>query len=75
VPLGESLDNFVADYVVICVRNYPNEPVCYVMTPNEVKKLAHKGEKNGKVSYWLQPKAYEDGEYKGSWRRIGHGVP
>ena len=50
VPLGKSLDNFVADYVVICVRNYPNEPVCYVMTPNEVKKLAHRGEKNGKVA-------------------------
>ena len=75
VPLGKSLGNFVADYVVICVRNYPNEPVCYVMTSSEVKNLAHRGEKNGKVSYWLQSQAYENDEFKGSWGRIGHGVP
>ena len=75
VPLGISLDNFVSDYVVICVRNNPNEPVCYVMTPSEVKKLAHRGEKNGKVSYWLQPQAYEKDEYTGNWSRIGHGIP
>lgn len=75
VPLGTSLDNFVADYVVICVRNHPNEPVCYVMTPREVKKLAHRGEKNGKVSYWLQRQTYENDEYEGNWRRIGHGIP
>ena len=75
VPLGTSLDNFVADYVVICVRNHPNEPICYVMTPREVKKLSHRGERNGKVSYWLQRQTYENDEYEGNWRRIGHGIP
>jgi hypothetical protein len=75
VPLGISLNNFLADYVVICIRNYPNEPICYVMIPSEVKELAHKGEKNGKVSYWLQPRAYENSKYKENWVRIGHGVP
>ncbi|PKN51739.1 MAG: hypothetical protein CVU55_09830 [Deltaproteobacteria bacterium HGW-Deltaproteobacteria-13] len=74
VPLGTNLDNFFADYVVICVRNSSNEPVCYVMTPGEVRDLAHKGEKDGKVSYWLQPRAYENDKYKENWKRIGHGV-
>jgi hypothetical protein len=45
------------------------------MTPREVKKLAHRGEKNGKVSYWLQRQTYENDEYEGNWRRIGHGIP
>jgi len=75
VPLGTNLNSFVADYIVICVRNYPNEPICYVMTPNEVKKLAHKVEKKGKVSYWLQRPSYENDKYKNNWIRIGHGVP
>ena len=75
VPLGTSLNNLVADYVVVCVRNSPNEPVCYVMTSSEVKELAHRGEKNGKVSYWLQRPVYENDAYKGKWERIGHGVP
>lgn len=75
VPLGTNLDNFVADYVVICVRDFPREPVCYVMTPSEVKSLAHKGEKNGKISHWLQRSAYENDEYREKWGRIGHGVP
>ena len=75
VPLGTRLDSLIADYVVICVRNYPNEPVCYVMTPDEVKKLAHRGEKNEKVSYWLQPPVYENDLYRKKWERIGHGIP
>jgi hypothetical protein len=74
VPLGTSLDSFVADYVVICVLHGTEEYICYVMTPDEVKKLAHKGEKKGRVSYWLQRKEYEKDEYKNNWRRIGHGV-
>jgi hypothetical protein len=75
VPLGNRVDNLVADFVVVCVVNYPIAPVCYVMTPNEVKELAHRGEKNGKVSYWLQPQVYENDKYKEKWVRIGHPVP
>jgi hypothetical protein len=75
VPLGSRLDSLVADFVVVCVRNYPNEPLCYVLTPSEVKELAHRGEKKGKVSYWLQPPVYEKEAYREKWERIGHGVP
>jgi hypothetical protein len=75
VPLGTSLDNLIADYVVICVRSHhSNEPVCYVMIPNEVRKLAYKRKKNGKVSCWLRPLAYENDKYKENWKRIDHGV-
>lgn len=75
VPLGANLDSFVADYVGVCVRNYPKEPICYVLTSNDVKKLACKREKNGKHSYWLQRPEYEKDEYMENWEIIGHGVP
>lgn len=75
VPLGASLNNLVADYVVVCVRNYPDEPVCYVMTTTEVKESAHRGERNGRINYWLQRPAYENDAYKEKWERIGQGVP
>ncbi len=74
VPLGINLDHLIADYVIVCVRNYPNEPLCYVMLPDEVKQLAHRGEKNGRVSYWLQPPTYDTEAYKEQWPRIGHGA-
>lgn len=75
VPLGTRLDCFIADYVVICVRNRSNVPTCYVLTSKEVKKFAHRGERNEKISYWLQPPIYEKEVYREKWERIGHGVP
>lgn len=75
VPLGVSLNSLIANFVIVCVRNYPNDPICYVMTPDEVRTLAHKGDKSGKISYWLQPSAYEKQDYKDKWDRIGLGVP
>jgi hypothetical protein len=30
-----------------------------------------KGEKNGKISFWLQPRDYEIEEFREKWARIG----
>ncbi|TON64503.1 hypothetical protein CGH51_24875, partial [Vibrio parahaemolyticus] len=48
VPLGNSLDKVMGDYWVI-VNNVANEPNVFVMTPDEVKLLAHRGEKEGRI--------------------------
>lgn len=45
----------------------------YVMKSDEVRGHAHRGEKDGKVSFWLQPKSYEKAEFKEAWHRIGFG--
>lgn len=74
VPLGTKLDSLFADFVVVCVRAYPHEPDCFVLTPSEVCRLAHKGVKDGKTSYWLQPSAYYSDVYKERWSRIGTGA-
>jgi hypothetical protein len=71
VPLGKHLDNLMGDFFVICRNVRSNSPECFVLTPDEVHLLAHKGEKKGKISYWLQPKKYETKNFKENWNRIG----
>ena len=54
VPLGISIDPFMGDWWII-VTKATTIPECFIMTPEEVRRLAHRGEKDGRVSYWLQP--------------------
>ena len=32
---------------------------CFIMKPDEARRLAHRGEKEGRVSYGLQPNQYD----------------
>ena len=73
VPCGSHLNSFFADYVVICRNVSLENPECFVLTSEEVKRLAHRGEKEGRVSYWLQPKQYQESAYREAWERIGTG--
>ncbi|MEE9186647.1 MAG: hypothetical protein V3U10_01285 [Bacteroidota bacterium] len=70
VPLGETLDKIMGDFWII-VNDVVKEPRSYIMLPDEVRKRAHRGEKDGKVSYWLQPPAYCIDEFHEAWHRIG----
>mgnify|MGYP003631712721 CR=1 FL=1 len=73
VPLGKSLDKVMGDYWIIVNNLASATPSAYIMYPEEVKGLAHRGEKEGRVSYWLQPRSYCVEEYQESWERIGFG--
>jgi len=70
VPLGKSLDRIMGDFWVI-VNNASNLPITYILVPSEVRRLAHRGEKDGRVSYWLQPSAYCVDGFREAWERIG----
>lgn len=72
VPLGGSLEKCIGDFWII-VNKVATSPSAFVMLPSEVKALAHRGEKDGRVSYWLQPTSYDRDPFKGGWTRIGHG--
>jgi len=72
VPLGKSLDKIMGNFWII-VNNVADKPDAFIMLPEEVKALAHRGEKNEKVSYWLQPAAYDTPDFKEAWQRMGHG--
>ncbi|MCW3138441.1 MAG: hypothetical protein N2V76_08535 [Methanophagales archaeon] len=72
VPFGAK-PNLIADFVAVVINVMDEEklPEVFIIKAEDVKKRLHKGEKNGRVSYWLQPKNYE--EYKGKWEIIGDG--
>lgn len=72
VPLGSSLDKIMGDYWVV-VNNVSAEPNAFILYPREVRELAHRGEKNGRVSFWLQPRVYDNQNFLDAWERIGFG--
>ncbi|MFQ5713351.1 MAG: hypothetical protein ACE5GU_04910 [Candidatus Scalinduaceae bacterium] len=71
VPLGNTLNKIMGDFWVI-VNNVTKEAKSFILYPNEIKRLAHKGEKNGKISYWLQPNSYDIEKFAEAWDRIGN---
>ena len=72
VPLGNSIEKVMGDYWIVVI-NVANTPNAFIMRPKEIKKLAHRGEKDGNVSFWLQPAAYDTPTFKEAWHRIGNG--
>jgi hypothetical protein len=74
VPLGATLDNLLADYMVVCSRAIEPDPECFILTTEEVKELANRNEKDGKVSHWLELAAYETGRFRERWDRMGRGA-
>jgi hypothetical protein len=72
VPLGGSLDKVMGDIWII-VNKVATSPSAFILLPSEVKELAHRGEKEDRISYWLQPKSYDQPQFHENWERIGHG--
>lgn len=71
VPLGLSLRTLRSQWWVVTIAANSDKPTCFVLTLDEVRDGAHRGEKDGKVSYWLQTKAYDKPEYREAWHRLG----
>ena len=63
----------IGDFWVV-VANVPTAaPPAFVMRAAEVAARAHHGEKEGRASYWLQPRAYDKPEYRERWETSGRG--
>jgi hypothetical protein len=81
VPLGRSVDNLMGDWWIIVTNVGRPEitgaeterPECFVLLPSEVRERAHRGEKDGRISYWLQPNQYASTEFREAWSRVGRG--
>ncbi len=68
VPFGQS-ENLMAEFLIVCVLN--EQPDIYILTNEEVPRALHRGEKEGRVSHWLQSHSYED--HQDRWDEIGNG--
>lgn len=66
VPVGKSLDKVMGDFWVIVVLTNPDKPNVYILTPKEVKRLAHESGKQ----FWIEPKMYDTPEFYGQWQKI-----
>lgn len=73
VPLGKDIENFMGDFWVIVTEATAERPTCYILSPKQVKDMAHRGEKDGRISYWLPHKRYAVEEFCEKWDRIGPG--
>ena len=74
VPLGTDVSNIMGDFWIIVNNAASESPACFILLPHEIRAMAHRGEKDGKVSYWLQPKSYDSEAFKERWDRIGRGL-
>jgi len=74
VPLGTSLDKIMGDYWVV-LNNLAKAPTAFILLPSEVRERAQRGEKDGRVSYWLGLRNYEEEAFREAWHRIGYGYP
>jgi hypothetical protein len=72
VPLGTSLEKLMGDFWIV-VSRVITAPTAYVLLPSEVKERAFRGEKDGRISFWLRPKDYDHEAFKEAWQRIGQG--
>ena len=57
VPLGTDLEKIMG-------------PTAFILLPSEVKQRAHRGEIDGRVSFWLQPAAYDQPIFREAWERL-----
>ena len=73
VPLGPSLDKVMGNFWIIVYGAASLSPTAFILLPDEVRELAHRGEKDGRVSFWLQPNRYDCDQYREAWGRVGTG--
>jgi hypothetical protein len=71
VPLGKD-PNIDADWVVVCTRVREDTPTSYVMTPDEVSKLATRDKRGPNI--WLEQRQYDTEAFAERWDRIGSGL-
>ena len=70
VPLGLALEGLRSDWWVITVNANADAPTCYVLSLDEVRRVASR-DKGGKQAFWLEPRDYEKDEFRDAWERIG----
>jgi hypothetical protein len=52
------------------INKVATSPTAFVLTPAEVIERAHRGKKDGRISFWLQPIDYDQPQFKEAWERI-----
>jgi hypothetical protein len=70
VPLGTDLEKLRSRWWVITVGAATDEPVCYVLTLDEVKERASR-DRGRNRAFWLEAKNYMLPGFEEAWERLG----
>ncbi|WP_222927033.1 hypothetical protein [Sphingomonas gilva] len=70
IGLGLSLNSLRSDWWIVTVSANADAPVCYVLSLDEVREIACR-DKGGQQQYWLEPRDYEQAQFRDAWHRIG----
>jgi hypothetical protein len=70
VGLGRSLSGAAADFFIIVRRVQTDRPECFILIPEEVRRLAVCYGEGKKAAYWLDPTKYEAAVPSDNWHRI-----
>ena len=73
VGLGLSLETLRSDWWIITVNANSDGPTCYILSLDDVKRLACR-DKGGEQRYWLEPRDYERDEFREAWDRVGAAI-
>ena len=75
VGLGANLDNLRSEWWIITINAKQDNPTCFILSLSEVKELCFHSDPNksktGTKSHWLQPKAYDQPQFRDAWHRLG----
>jgi hypothetical protein len=63
----------MGNYWIVVNQMTSGSPSSYVLMPDEVRELAHRNERDGRASYWLETGVYENATFREAWDRIGRG--
>ena len=73
VPVGSSLDSIMGDYWIVVDKMRTEQPRSFILSPSDVKELAHRSKNEDKGSYWIEPPKYDQDQFQEAWDRIGRG--
>ena len=71
VAVGTNLDKIMGDFWIVVNSIGTGRPRSYILLPHEVRAMARRTEKEGKVAHWLEPKNYAIEAFEEKWQRIG----
>ena len=71
VGMGTSPPQAMADFFVVCTNVMQDNPRAFVLSGSEAASLCQPSGTGSKVSYWLEPAAYES--FEDGWHLIGDG--
>lgn len=69
IGLGQNLDDLRSEWWVITTQANSDDPICYILKIDEVRRLAKQDKNGGK--WWLAHRDYGQNEFKDAWSRIG----